>query len=109
MNPFESDWPETAKLLEAMPERHQGGPFEQTVADGGTGRLDAAGVARDRAAKGMEILRTLRAEFGSGIGPSRPTMRLAGPTPAQLTRMRAGPCLALASFSAATAPSALAA
>ena len=34
----------------------------------------------------------------SGIGPSRPTMRLAGPTPAQLIRMRAGPCLSRASF-----------
>ena len=39
----------------------------------------------------------------SGIGPSRPTMRLAGPTPAQLIRMRAGPCLSRASFSAASA------
>ena len=43
----------------------------------------------------------------SGIGPSRPTMRLAGPTPAQLIRMRAGPCLSRASLSAASALSEL--
>ena len=43
----------------------------------------------------------------SGIGPSRPTMRLAGPMPAQLIRMRAGPCLSRASLSAASALSEL--
>src|SRR5215470_1609088 len=47
------------------------------------------------------------ANSASGIGPSRPTMRLAGPMPAQLMRMRAAPCLPRASASAAAAPSAL--
>src|ERR1700736_2952672 len=32
----------------------------------------------------------------SAIGPSRPTMRAAGPMPAQLIRMRAAPCAARA-------------
>jgi hypothetical protein len=51
------------------------------------------------------MLMTL-ANSASGIGPSLPTMRAAGPMPAQLIRMRAGPFLARAS---ATADSALAA
>ena len=34
-----------------------------------------------------------RMKSSSGCGPSRPTTRLAGPMPAQLMRMRAGPCV----------------
>ena len=43
-----------------------------------------------------------RANSASGIGPSRPTMRLAGPMPAQLIRMRAGPWSAAALANAAS-------
>src|SRR6266849_5072625 len=47
-----------------------------------------------------------RSKSASGIGPSRPTMRLAGPTPAQLIKMRAAPCLSRACARAAAACSA---
>ena len=43
-----------------------------------------------------------RSNQSSASGPSRPTMRFAGPTPAQLIRMRAGPCAARASATAAS-------
>ena len=46
----------------------------------------------------IRLMRMTRSKSSSGIGPSRPTMRLAGPMPAQLTRMRAGPCSAAAFF-----------
>ena len=55
----------------------------------------------------MRLIAITLSNSASGIGPSRPTMRLAGPMPAQLTRMRAGPCLSRASASAASALSAL--
>ena len=41
----------------------------------------------------IRLISMTRAKSPSGIGPSRPTMRFAGPTPAQLMRMRAAPCL----------------
>src|SRR5690242_11687843 len=41
----------------------------------------------------------------SGAGPSRPTMRFAGPMPAQLTRIRAGPWTLAADLSAAVTSS----
>ena len=47
------------------------------------------------------LIAITRSKSASGIGPSRPTMRLAGPMPAQLTRMRATPCRSRACFSAA--------
>ena len=41
----------------------------------------------------IRLMRMTRSKSASGIGPSRPTMRLAGPMPAQLTRTRAGAVL----------------
>ena len=40
----------------------------------------------------IRLMRMTVSKTSSGCGPSRPTTRLATPTPAQLTRMRAGPC-----------------
>ena len=86
-----------------------------------SGRHDDAALAGRRAARApacrrrasrimlkvpMRLIAITFSNSASGIGPSRPTMRLAGPTPAQLTRMRAVPCLPRApAFSAATASS----
>src|SRR5262249_46609470 len=53
----------------------------------------------------IRLILITRSKSSSGIGPSRPTMRLAGPTPAQFTRMRAGPCVARAWPIAAAMPS----
>ena len=50
----------------------------------------------------IRLMRMTRSKSASGIGPSRPTMRLAGPTPAQFTRTRAGPCAAAACLTAAS-------
>ena len=55
----------------------------------------------------IRLMLMTRANSSSGCGPSRPTMRFAGPMPAQLIRMRGTPCLARASASAAVASSAL--
>ena len=41
----------------------------------------------------IRLTRITFSKSASGIGPSRPTMRFAGPMPAQLTRMRAGAML----------------
>ena len=51
----------------------------------------------------IRLILMTRSKSASGMGPSRPTMRLAGPMPAQLTRMRAGPCAWRACATAATA------
>ena len=51
----------------------------------------------------IRLMRMTRSKSASGIGPSRPTMRLAGPMPAQLIRMRAGPWSAAAFANAASA------
>ena len=39
----------------------------------------------------IRLTRTTRSKVASGIGPSRPTIRAAGATPAQLTSTRTGP------------------
>ena len=61
-------------------------------------RLERSAWRRRRAACALKVpirlIAMTRSKSASGIGPSRPTMRLAGPMPAQLTRMRAGPCSA---------------
>ena len=49
------------------------------------------------------LTRTTRSNAASGIGPSRPTIRPAAAMPAQLTRMRAGPCAVRAVAMAASA------
>ena len=54
----------------------------------------------------IRLMLMTRSNSASGIGPSRPTMRLAGPTPAQLIRMRAAPCRPRACASAVAACSA---
>ena len=56
----------------------------------------------------IRLTRITRSNASSFIGPSRPTMRPAVPIPAQLTRMRTGPCTARAAAKAASpeAPSA---
>ena len=51
----------------------------------------------------IRLMAMTRSKSASGIGPSRPTMRFAGPTPAQLIRMRAAPCLSRACARAAAA------
>src|SRR5262249_2930491 len=54
----------------------------------------------------IRLILITRSKSPSGIGPSRPTIRLARPMPAQLMRMRAAPCLARASETALAAASA---
>src|SRR6202046_5250656 len=51
----------------------------------------------------IRLTRTTLSKSASGWGPSRPTTRLATPTPAQLTSTRAGPCPAAAFAIAAPA------
>ena len=41
----------------------------------------------------IRLILMTRSKSPSGIGPSRPTIRFAGPMPAQLIKMRATPCL----------------
>ena len=55
----------------------------------------AAPVSRITLKVPIRLIWMTRAKSSSGIGPSRPTMRLAGPMPAQLMMMRATPCLSL--------------
>src|SRR5436305_1489027 len=64
-------------------------------------------VEADHLAVDVSALKDMACERRELIGPSRPTMRLAGPTPAQLITMRAAPCRSRASFSAALDCSAL--
>ena len=51
----------------------------------------AAAASRIMLKVPIRLMRMTRSKSASGIGPSRPTMRLAGPMPAQLISMRAGP------------------
>src|SRR5947209_5701332 len=53
----------------------------------------------------MRLTRMTRSNSLSGAGPSRPTMRFAGPMPAQLTRIRAGPWTLAADLSVAVTSS----
>ena len=71
-------------------------------ASGSTPCMSAA-TSRSMLKVPIRLILMTRSKSASGIGPSRPTMRLAGPTPAQLMRIRAAPCLARACASAATA------
>src|SRR5262245_21077729 len=72
----------------------------------GSSLLASAATSRIMLKEPIRLIRITRSNSGSGIGPSRPTMRLGVPTPAQLIRMRAAPCRSRASLSAATALSA---
>ena len=62
----------------------------------------AAAARRSALKVPIRLISTTRSNSASGSGPSRPTMRLAGPMPAQLIRMRAGPCFAAALANAAS-------
>src|SRR5580704_17645497 len=55
----------------------------------------------------IRLMAITRSKSASGIGPSRPTMRFAGPTPAQLIRMRGVPWSAAALANAASVAAAL--
>src|SRR5580658_10252011 len=55
----------------------------------------------------IKLMAMTRSKSASGIGPSRPTMRLAGPMPAQLIRMRGVPWSAAALENAASVAAAL--
>src|ERR1700722_17826128 len=55
----------------------------------------------------IKLIAMTRSKSASGIGPSRPTMRLAGPMPAQLIRMRGVPWSAAALANAASVAAAL--
>src|SRR5580700_1769802 len=55
----------------------------------------------------IRLMAMTRSKSVSGIGPSRPTMRLAGPMPAQLIRMRGVPWSAAALANAASVAAAL--
>jgi len=55
----------------------------------------------------IRLMAMTRSKSASGIGPSRPTMRLAGPMPAQLIRMRGVPWSAAALAKAASVATAL--
>src|SRR5580692_2415906 len=55
----------------------------------------------------IRLMAMTRSKSASGIGPSRPTMRLAGPIPAQLIRMRGVPWSAAALAKAASVAAAL--
>src|ERR1700685_4663867 len=55
----------------------------------------------------IRLMPMTRSKAASGIGPSRPTMRVAGPMPAQLIRMRGVPWSAAALANAASVAAAL--
>src|SRR5271166_5068236 len=71
----------------------------------------AAAASRIMLNEPTRFTRITLSKSASGCGPSRPMTRVAVPMPAQLTRMRAGPCAAcalaiaaVADFSSATSP-----
>src|SRR5580700_9238300 len=67
----------------------------------------AAPASRNALNVPIRLMAMTRSKSASGIGPSRPTIRLAGPTPAQLIRMRGVPWSAAASVNAASVAAAL--
>src|SRR5580704_7083863 len=67
----------------------------------------AAPASRNALNVPIRLMAMTRSKSASGIGPSRPTMRFAGPTPAQLIRMRGVPLSAAALVNAASVAAAL--
>ena len=67
----------------------------------------AAPASRSALNVPIRLMAMTRSKSASGIGPSRPTMRLAGPMPAQLIRMRGVPWSAAALANAASVAAAL--
>src|SRR5580700_3517629 len=67
----------------------------------------AAPASRNALNVPIRLMAMTRSKSASGIGPSRPTMRLAGPMPAQLIRMRGVPWSAAALVNAASVAAAL--